>query len=126
MKYWKVEIADHTVSDRNCLTLDELERHANTMWERQTRDYYNEGANLEVTVRENMETCGKYRIRPRVMRDVFLRRHECRNFGYRNSIPLGVAPAAMQRLAHPDGKVADARAFKKPQITMGIHSIRKH
>jgi len=44
-------------------------------------------------------------------------------FGHKNSIPLGVAPTAMQRLAHSDGELATARACKKMGIAMGLSSF---
>jgi (S)-2-hydroxy-acid oxidase len=44
-------------------------------------------------------------------------------FGHRNSIPLGVAPTAMQRLAHTDGEIGTARACKKMGIAMGLSSF---
>jgi (S)-2-hydroxy-acid oxidase len=36
------------------------------------------------------------------------------------SFPLGFAPAAMQKLAHPDGEVATSRAAAKNGIAMGL------
>jgi (S)-2-hydroxy-acid oxidase len=44
-------------------------------------------------------------------------------FGHKNSVPLGVAPTAMQRLAHSDGELATARACKKMGIAMGLSSF---
>ncbi len=44
-------------------------------------------------------------------------------FGHRNSIPLGVAPTAMQCLAHPEGELATARACKKLGVAMGLSSF---
>ena len=52
--------------DLNCLTIAELEAHAEKMMNKQTRDYYNEGADSGTTLRENLSAYSKYRIRPRV------------------------------------------------------------
>jgi len=54
--------------DLNCLTISELEAHAAQRMDKQTRDYYNEGADSGSTLAENLSAYGKYRIRPRVSR----------------------------------------------------------
>lgn len=109
--------------DRNCLTISELEQLATERMDKLTRDYYNEGADDNTTVRENMAAYRRYRLRPRVLRDVS-NVDSCVNvFGTRNSVPFGVAPAAMQRLAHPDGELATARACQSKEVIMGVSSF---
>ena len=44
-------------------------------------------------------------------------------FKYRNAFPLGVAPTAMQRMAHDEGELATARACKKAGLVMGLSSF---
>lgn len=44
-------------------------------------------------------------------------------FGFKNSIPLGVAPTAMQCLAHSDGELGTAGACKKANVAMGLSSF---
>ena len=109
--------------DLNCLTIEELEEHAFHSMDKQTRDYYNEGADSGSTLRENLEAYGKYRIRPRVLRDVSRVNSSVDLFGSRNSVPFGVAPTAMQCLAHSDGEVGTARACKKAKVAMGLSSF---
>jgi (S)-2-hydroxy-acid oxidase len=109
--------------DLRCLTIDELERHAADIMDKQTRDYYNEGADSGSTLRENLDAYKKYRIRPRVLRDVSLIDTSVDIFGHKNSIPVGVAPTAMQCMAHPDGEIGTARACKKRNIAMGLSSF---
>lgn len=43
------------------------------------------------------------------MRDVSKRDISTTVLGHKVSMPLGVAPTAMQRMAHPDGECANAR-----------------
>lgn len=43
-------------------------------------------------------------------------------FGYKTALPLGFSPAAMHRLAHPDGELATSRAAAKFGICMGLSS----
>lgn len=51
----------------------------------------------------------RYKIRPRFLRDVSKRDISTTVLGHKVSMPLGVAPTAMQRMAHPDGECANAR-----------------
>ena len=109
--------------DLNCLTIHELEKHAELRMDKQTRDYYNEGADSGTTLLENSTAYNKYRIRPRVLRDMSLIDTSVPLFGVKNSVPIGVAPTAMQCLAHPDGEIATARACKDAEIAMGLSSF---
>ncbi len=109
--------------DLNCLTIAELEKHAEVRMNKQTRDYYNEGADSGSTLLENIQAYAKYRIRPRVLRDISQIDTSVDLFGARQSIPLGVAPTAMQCLAHPDGEIATARACKIARVPMGLSSF---
>lgn len=44
-------------------------------------------------------------------------------FGQKNAIPLGIAPTAMQCLAHEDGELGTARACKNRNVAMGLSSF---
>lgn len=112
--------ADH---DLHCLTIKELETAARDCMDRQTRDYYNEGADDNSTLIENNSAYQKYRIRPRVLRDISAIDTSVNIFGQTNSVPFGVAPTAMQCLAHSDGELGTARACKSAGIVMGLSSF---
>ena len=109
--------------DLNCLTIAELAKHAEVRMNKQTRDYYNEGADSGSTLLENTTAYSKYRIRPRVLRDISLIDTSVSVWGARNSVPIGVAPTAMQCLAHPDGEIATAKACKEAGVAMGLSSF---
>lgn len=91
--------------------------------DKQTRDYYNEGADSGSTLRENISAFQKYRIRPRVLRDISQLDTSVEIFGYRSSLPLGVAPTAMQCLAHADGEIATSKACSNAGVVMGLSSF---
>ncbi|ETN45113.1 uncharacterized protein HMPREF1541_09990 [Cyphellophora europaea CBS 101466] len=112
-----------TTHDLQCLTIRELELLARDRMDKQTRDYYNEGADDNSTLSENSSAFAKYRIRPRVLRDISDIDPSVSVFGQRNTLPLGVAPTAMQRLAHTDGEVATARACRDMGVVMGLSSF---
>lgn len=82
-----------------------------------------QGADSGTTLRENIDAYQKYRIRPRILRDVSRLDTSATIFGHKNAFPMGVAPTAMQRLAHTDGESATARACAKRQIVMGLSSF---
>ena len=109
--------------DLQCLTIHELEQHAHQRMDKQTRDYYNEGADSGSTLLENSTAFSKYRIRPRVLRDISLIDTTTTCFGRKVALPVGVAPTAMQCLAHPDGELATARASVEAGVPMGLSSF---
>ena len=115
--------ANNANVDLNCLTIAELERIAHDKMDKQTRDYYNEGADSGSTLRENLSAYNKYRIRPRVLRDVSAVDPSVNIFGHQNRVPFGVAPTAMQCLAHSDGETGTANACRDMNIAMGLSSF---
>jgi len=72
--------------------------------------YYAGGAGDELTLRWNVEAYRRWRLRPRVLVDVAACTTETTVLGQEFSMPLLVAPVAFQRVAHPDGELAMARA----------------
>jgi (S)-2-hydroxy-acid oxidase len=112
-----------STEDLQCLTIEDLEKLSRDVMDKQTRDYYNEGSDSNSTLRENNSAYNKYRIRPRVLRDVSFIDSTVEIFGHKNSIPLGVAPTAMQKLAHSDGELGTARACKEMGVAMGLSSF---
>jgi 4-hydroxymandelate oxidase len=73
-------------------------------------DYFAGGAGDEQTVAENAAAWRRVWIRPRVMVDVSAVDISCELLGRRLELPLLLAPMATQRLLHPDGEPAAARA----------------
>jgi isopentenyl diphosphate isomerase/L-lactate dehydrogenase-like FMN-dependent dehydrogenase len=72
--------------------------------------YYAGGAGDELTLRDNVEAFRRWQLRPRMLVDVEHCTTATTVLGQEISMPLLVAPVAFQRVAHPDGEVAMARA----------------
>jgi isopentenyl diphosphate isomerase/L-lactate dehydrogenase-like FMN-dependent dehydrogenase len=72
--------------------------------------YFEGGAADEITLRANVGAYRRWQLRPRVLVDVAAVSAATTVLGTPVSMPLLVAPFAMQRLLHPDGEVATARA----------------
>jgi isopentenyl diphosphate isomerase/L-lactate dehydrogenase-like FMN-dependent dehydrogenase len=72
--------------------------------------YFAGGAGDEITLRDNLDAFRRWQLRPRVLVDLSEATTATTVLGAPVSMPLLVAPAAFQRLAHPDGELATARA----------------
>lgn len=72
--------------------------------------YLTGGANDEVTLRNNRRAWDDIEIRYRTMVDVSTRSLQTTVLGTPISMPVMIAPTAMQKLAHADGEKATARA----------------
>ncbi|MGH2456763.1 MAG: alpha-hydroxy acid oxidase [Candidatus Limnocylindria bacterium] len=84
--------------------------------------YYSGGALDELTLDDNRAAFGRRRILPRVMTDVAAVDPGVEVLGRRWPSPVFVAPTALQRMAHPDGEIATARAAGRREITMTLSS----
>ena len=92
------------------LNLHEVEALARAALPPQTYDYFAGGANDEVTLLANRRAFEAIVLRYRVLVDVSRRELGTTLLGARVEAPIVVAPMAFQRLAHPDGELATARA----------------
>lgn len=90
--------------------LQDFEDFAITYLPKNALDYYRSGANDEQTLDDNREAFKRLRLYPRILRDVSMRDMSTTVLGQRLPYPIAIAPTAMQRMAHPDGEVATARA----------------
>ncbi len=90
--------------------VDDFIEPAREQMEEGAFEYYVGGSGLEITLSENVTAFRRYRFRPRVLRGVSSVDMTTTLLGSEVSMPICLAPAALQRLAHPDGEVAVARA----------------
>ncbi len=92
------------------LNLFDYEREAQARLPEPSWHYQTGGANDEVTLRENRRAWDDIAIRYRTMVDVSVRSMATTVLGAPVALPILVAPTAMQKLAHPEGECAMARA----------------
>ena len=85
--------------------------------------YFTGGADDEVTLRDNVAAFRRLRLRPRMLVDVSTCSIETTVLGTPVSMPLLVAPTAFQRMAHPDGESATARAAAAAGTVMTLSTI---
>jgi 4-hydroxymandelate oxidase len=105
------------------INIHDLERGARETVEGMVFDYYAAGAHDEITARENRAAFDRLALLPRVMVDVATRDMSIDLLGVRHPTPMLVAPMAMQRLAHPDGELATARAAGRLGIGMVVSTV---
>ena len=72
--------------------------------------YFAGGAGDEHTVRANREAFDRWRLRPRMLVDVSSVTAATTVVGEELTLPILTSPVAYQRMAHPDGEAAVARA----------------
>ncbi|KAG5655272.1 hypothetical protein KAF25_010424 [Fusarium avenaceum] len=106
--------------DEQVHSLKDLQRLGSEKLVKSTREYYNEGAMDLITLHENETAYDRYRIRPRVMRDISKLDTSTSIFGTKVSFPFGFSPTAMQQMAHPDGEVGTSKATAAFQVPMGL------
>ncbi|HWN21583.1 MAG TPA: alpha-hydroxy acid oxidase [Gaiellaceae bacterium] len=85
--------------------------------------YYAGGAGDELALAGNVEAWRRLRLRPRVLVDVSEVSTATTVLGTQVSMPLLVAPTAIQRLAHPDGEPGMARAAAAAGTLMCLSTI---
>jgi 4-hydroxymandelate oxidase len=86
-------------------------------------DYYAGGAGDEWTLRENRRAFDRWVVRPRVLVDVSKVDPSTTVLGEPIPFPIVLAPTAFQRLAHPEGELATARAANSLDALMILSTI---
>lgn len=89
---------------------DALEEAARAVLSPEAYDYVAGGAGSESTVRANREAFERYRLVPRMLRDVSERDMSIELFGHRYPAPVLIGPVGVQKIIHPDGELAVAQA----------------
>jgi len=105
------------------LNVWDYERLAAERLEPGAHGYYAGGAGDEVTLRDNVEAYRRWVLRPRLLVDVETCTTATTVLGQEISMPLLVAPVAFQRVAHPDGEVAMARAARAAGTVMCLSTL---
>jgi lactate 2-monooxygenase len=88
----------------------ELERQAREKMSREAYGYVAGGAGSEDTMRANLEAFRRYRIVPRMLRDVSKRNSTVELLGQVLPAPLLLAPIGVQSIVHAEAEIATARA----------------
>ncbi|GFV36939.1 hydroxyacid oxidase 1 [Trichonephila clavipes] len=90
-----------TLRDFEMCSLEIMSNHA--------KSYFSAGACSKSTPRENEEAFHRYRIRPRVLRDVSNAKMNCKIVDSSVSCPIGIAPVGLHVLAHQEAELATVK-----------------
>ncbi|KAK4439054.1 (S)-2-hydroxy-acid oxidase GLO1 [Sesamum alatum] len=86
-------------------------------------DYFASGAEDQWTLAENRHAFSRILFRPRILIDVSKIDMTTNVLGFKISMPIMIAPTAMQKLAHRDGEYATARAASAAGTIMTLSSM---
>ncbi|KAH8880526.1 cytochrome b2 [Thozetella sp. PMI_491] len=104
----------------NLISAADFEKVAEVELSPKTWAFYSSAATDLITHRQNKALLRRIMIQPRILRDVrhiSLRR---RILGFESEAPFFISPAAMAKLAHPDGEIALAKAAAREGIIQCI------
>jgi isopentenyl diphosphate isomerase/L-lactate dehydrogenase-like FMN-dependent dehydrogenase len=101
----------------------DYERLAEERLEPGAYGYFAGGAGDELTLRDNLAAFRRWQLRPRVLVDLSEATTDSTVLGVPVSMPLLVGPAAFQRLAHPGGELATARAAAAAETIMCLSTF---
>ena len=104
----------------------ELERRAVEAMEPRAAAYVSAGAGAEDTIRENLHAFRRWRIVPRMLRDVADRDLGTTVLGTAMPAPVLLAPIGVQTIVHPDGELATARAAAEVGVPMVVSTAAAH
>lgn len=115
------------------INLDDFEQVAEKNLPSNAWAYYSSAAEDEITKDENRHAFTKVYLRPRILRDVGDIDTSTSILGHRCSLPVFICPAAMAKLAHPDGECAITTAAGHEELiqvvstasSVPIHSVMK-
>jgi isopentenyl diphosphate isomerase/L-lactate dehydrogenase-like FMN-dependent dehydrogenase len=85
--------------------------------------YFSGGAGDELTVRENVDAWRDWRLRPRQLTGIESVSTKVEVLGAPVSAPILVAPVAYQRMLHPEGETATARAAAAAGTVMCLSTL---
>jgi isopentenyl diphosphate isomerase/L-lactate dehydrogenase-like FMN-dependent dehydrogenase len=105
------------------IAAEDLEAQARAVLPPQAYVYVAGGAGREDTVRANRDAFLRWRILPRLLRDVSRRDPGVTLLGRRLPAPVLLAPVGVQAMLHPDAELAVARAARSAGVPMVLSSV---
>lgn len=105
------------------LNIEELERQAREKIDPRAYWYVAGGAGAEDTVRFNRDGFAKWRIVPRMCRNVKQRNYTTQLLGNTMPAPVMLAPIGVQEIVHPEAERAIARAASSLGVPMILSTV---
>jgi 4-hydroxymandelate oxidase len=110
----------------DAVNLDDFEARARARMDSDVFDYCAGGAGQEITLRDNVAAFERRRLRPRVLSGVARADTSARMLSSPVALPIGLAPAAVQKLMHPEGELAAARAAARAGVVYCLSTLSSY
>ncbi len=108
------------------LTYRELEDSASEKLSPEAFDYVAGSAGLETTADANLHAFDRWWLVPRMLRDVSTRERAIQLFGHTYPAPIMVAPVGVQKIIHPEGELATAKACASLGIPFVLSTVSSY
>ena len=108
------------------VSVDELELAARAVLKPAAFGYLAGGAGSEETMRSNRDAFGRWRIVPRLLRDVAHRNMGVSLLGLSLPAPIMLAPIGVQGILHKEGELAVARASRALNVPMIVSTVSSY
>jgi isopentenyl diphosphate isomerase/L-lactate dehydrogenase-like FMN-dependent dehydrogenase len=105
------------------VSVELLEKAAQQVMTPEAFGYVAGGAGSEDTMRANLEAFRRWRIVPRMLRDVSRRRLDVEVLGQRMPSPVLLAPLGVQSIIHKEGELPVARAARATGTPMVLSTV---
>ncbi|XP_042414379.1 peroxisomal (S)-2-hydroxy-acid oxidase GLO3-like isoform X1 [Zingiber officinale] len=102
--------------------VSEYEKIAKQKLPKMIYDFIASGAEDQWTLRENRSAFSRILFRPRILVDVSNINMTTTVLGFKISMPIMIAPTSVQKMAHPEGELATARAASAANTIMTLSS----
>lgn len=116
-----VRAAAREFEEAGCLA--DVERAAAAVLPAGVRDFVAGGSGAETTLDANRAAFDRVFVVPRVLRDVSRCTTDATLLGRPVRMPVAVAPVAYQRLLHPEGELAVARAAERAGVPFTVSTM---
>ncbi|XP_072032432.1 2-Hydroxyacid oxidase 1-like [Amphiura filiformis] len=100
--------------------LDDYEKKAEQLLPKFAFDFYAGGADDQQTLQDNKEAFKRFRLRPRLMRDVSNRDMSTTILGHHLPHPIAIGPSSFHKMAHPDGEIATVKGAAMTSTPMCV------
>src|SRR5664280_1707697 len=108
------------------VSAEQLQQSAKQKLSPEAYGYVGGGAGSERTMRANLDAFERWRIVPRMLRDVSLRDLTTSVLGTSMPAPLMLAPVGVQSIVHPDAELAAARAAAAHGLPFILSTAASH
>jgi 4-hydroxymandelate oxidase len=118
--------ATDVFTSREFFALADFEHTANAVLPAAVRDFVAGGSGAELTLAANRAAFDRLRIVPRTLRDVSDCTCATTLVGSPAAMPVATAPIGYQKLVHPQGELAAARAAAEAGIPFTVGTLSSH